>query len=331
MQNTTRDKHEKPRLLLTRRLPDPLMERIGWRFSAWVNPHDRTLTREELQLAVEQHQPSIMLVMAMDQIDAACITGLPDGVQVIATLSVGHEHIDIETAQLRSIAVLHTPDVLSNAVAEIAILLILGSARRAREGAQLIDEDRWLGWSPTQLLGRDVTGARLGILGMGRIGRTIAKRAARGFEMQVHYHNRSRLPPEVENGATYHASLEGLLAKSEFLVLAAPSTAKTKGILNADSIGKLPRGGIVVNIARGDLIDDEALIDALRSGYLAAAGLDVFNNEPRIHPGYRELSNVFMQPHQGSSTMGTRVRMGSMLLDRIDALTAGEEVSTRLA
>ena len=320
------------RLLVTRQLPAALMDRARIRYEAWVNPLDRALTAEELRGVAAAHRPDVLLATATDRIDAGQIAALPGRTRTVATLSVGHDHIDLDAARRRGIsAVLHTPDVLSDAVAEMAVLLLLAAARRAHEGAALIYEDRWQGWSPTQLLGRDVTGGRLGMLGMGRIGRTVARRLARGFEMEIHYHNRSRLAPEVEDGATYHADAAALLAVSGFLVLAAPSTPQTKGFLNAERIARLPRGAIVVNIARGDLVDDEALIAALREGRVGAAGLDVFNGEPRIHPGYRTLPNVFLQPHQGSSTIGTRVRMGEVLLDSIDAHLDGRPVAHRLA
>ena len=173
----------KVRLLVTRQLPAPLMERIAASYDGWVNPDDRTLTGEELQRAAEEHRPEVLLVMAMDRLDEPRIAALPDCVRAIATLSVGHEHIDLDAVRRSDIALLHTPDVLSDAVAEMALLLLLGAARRAHEGARLLYEDRWTGWSPTQLLGRDVTGGRAGILGMGRIGQTIARRLWRGLEM----------------------------------------------------------------------------------------------------------------------------------------------------
>ncbi len=320
----------KPRMIVTRALPDALMARIADGFEAWVNPDDRTLDPCKLQRAAADWQPEVMLVMAMDRFDATCIGALPDTVRTLATLSVGHDHIDLDAARSRNIAVIHTPDILSDAVSEIAILLMLCAARRAQEGERMIYDRTWTGWSPTQLLGRDVTGARLGVLGMGRIGRTIARRASAAFDMPVHYHNRSRLAADLEAGATYHATAEELLAESDFLILAAPSTPATKGFLNAERLAQLPQGAIVVNIARGDLVDDDALIAGLRSGHVAAAGLDVFNGEPEIHPDYRALPNVFLQPHQGSSTVGTRVRMGQMLLDSIEAHLAGSNLPNRL-
>ena len=319
------------RLLATRSLPRPAMDFVHDRFDTWVNPNDMTMPRDEIVSAASQHQPDIMLVMAMDCIDKSLLAALPPCVRMIATYSVGHDHIDLVAARECGIVVLSTPDVLSDAVAEIAVMLMLCAARRAHEGALMLYQGRWQGWSPTQLLGRDLTGARLGVFGMGRIGRAIARKAHRGFEMPVHYHNRSQLTAVDEDGATYHADIESLLSVSDVLVLAAPSTAATKGFLNTAAIQHLPAGAIVVNIARGDLVDDVALVDALRSGRIAAAGLDVFNGEPALTPGYLTLPNVFLQPHQGSSTIGTRMRMAQLLLDSVAASLAGTKVANRLA
>lgn len=318
------------RLALTRRLPEPLMALIDARFNAHFNSENRTLSADELLSMVRTHRAEVLLVMAMDRIDAALIAALPDCVRIIATYSVGNEHIDVQAAAARGIAVLSTPDVLSDAVADMAMLLLLGAARRASEGAALIREKRWTGWSPTQLIGRDVTGGRLGIVGMGRIGRAVAHRAQHGFSMRVQYNNRRRLAPEQEQGARYVADFADFLASSDFLILAAPATPETQGMLNAQTIAAMPDGAVVVNISRGQLVDDAALIAALRSGKLAAAGLDVFNNEPAIDPGYLTLPNVFLQPHQGSSTIETRLRMGEVLLDSLDRVLAGERVANQL-
>lgn len=319
------------RMLVTRALPEVAMELMRQRFRTWVNPDDRTMTYDEILAAARQHRPDVLLVMAMDRIDKALLATLPSCVRTIATYSVGHDHIELAAARELGITVLSTPDVLSDAVAEIAVMLMLCATRRAREGELLLYEGCWKGWSPTQLLGRDLTGARLGVYGMGRIGRAIARKAHRGFEMPIHYHNRTRLNGDDEDGATYHATIASLLNVSDVLVLAAPSTTATKGFLSARALQQLPVGAIIVNIARGDLVDDVALIDALRSGRIAAAGLDVFNGEPTLNPGYLTLPNVALQPHQGSSTVRTRVRMAQLLLDSIVANQAGAQVANRLA
>jgi lactate dehydrogenase-like 2-hydroxyacid dehydrogenase len=322
-------KNEHPRLdiAVTRVLPLPVLELLRSRHNVWVNPDDRTLTPDELQQAARL--ADALLITAFDRLDADAIARLPASLRIIATYSVGIEHIDLHAASKRGIAVLSTPDVLSDSVAEMAILLMLGAARRAHEGSGLIYGRRWTGWTPTQVVGIEVTGSRIGIMGMGRIGRTIARRA-RGFDMTVHYHSRSRIEPALEEGASYHGTVEDLLAASDVLVLAAPSTPQTKGLLNSARLALLPAGAIVVNIARGDLVDDDALIPALQSGRIAAAGLDVFNNEPRLHEGYLSLPNVFLQPHQGSSTLTARLKMGRILLDGIDAVVAGRPAPNRL-
>ncbi len=187
----------------------------------------------------------------------------------------------------------------------------------------------WTGWTPLQLLGREMTGHRLGVLGMGRIGRAVAARA-RGFAMPIHYYNRSRLAPSLEAGATFHATFEALLPNSDFLCVACPASPETYHLLDAARIALLPPGAVVANISRGDVIDDAALVAALETGHVAAAGLDVFENEPDIHPAYRSLPNVFALPHTGSATTQTRIAMGELLSASIHALMAGETPGNRL-
>lgn len=319
------------RIVLTRALPGPVMTLLRDRADVVVNPDDRTWPPEQIAQHAHSHKADCLMVMAMDRVDAGLVAALPDSVRVIATYSVGHDHIDLAAARARGIAVLSTPDVLSDAVADLGMLLLLGAARRAHEAMQLIYTGRWTGWSPTQMVGRDVTGGRLGIVGMGRIGRAIARRARHGFGMAVHYHNRSRLDPAAEDGAVFHPVLDHMLGLSDFLMLAAPATPATRGMLNAGAIERLPHGAVVANVSRGDLVDDAALIAALQNGRVMAAGLDVFNGEPALDPGYLRLPNVFLQPHQGSSTIETRLRMGTLLLDSIERLRAGEAVPDRLA
>jgi glyoxylate reductase len=328
MANDEHGKRMRLRIAVTRALPEPVLVRIRARHDVWVNPEDRVLTPDELQAAAAR--ADALIVTAFDKLDAAAIAKLPAHVRIISTFSVGHEHIDAQAAKARGIAVLYTPDVLSDSVAEMAILLMLGAARRALEGTRMLYERRWTGWTPTQLIGVQATGRRMGILGMGRIGRAIA-RAARGLAMPVAYHNRSRLPAELEGDARYCATVEDLARQSDVLVLAAPSSAATKRVLSVERIGLLPRSAIVVNIARGDLIDDDALIAALGTGQVGAAGLDVFNNEPRLDPRYLGLDNVFLQPHQGSSTIEARIAMGEILLAGYDAVLSGREAPNRLA
>jgi lactate dehydrogenase-like 2-hydroxyacid dehydrogenase len=211
------------------------------------------------------------------------------------------------------------------------MLLMLGAARRASEGERLVRAGKWNTWSPTFMIGRQVTGKRLGIIGMGRVGQATARRA-RGFDMTILYSNRSRLSPELEKGATYYKTVEAMLPHCDYLALHCPATPETRHLLNAERIALLPDGAIVVNTARGSVIDDDALVAALKSGKVAAAGLDVFNGEPdHIHPGYRELENTFLLPHIGSATFETRDAMGYRALDNLDAIAAGQGPHDRVA
>lgn len=330
MTGTLTETSQRRRVVITRALPPPVIQRFKARHDIWVNPDDRTLTADELVARASESAAEVLIVTAYNRFDAAMFARLPPSVRVVATYSVGFEHIDLEAARRRGVAILFTPDVLSDAVAEMAILLMLGAARRVQEGGELLYSGRWSGWTPTQIVGIEITGRRMGILGMGRIGQTIARRA-RGFDMPVHYHNRQRLAPQLEAGAHYHAAPTDFFASSDVVVLAAPSSPTTRGILGTDAIAALPRDAIVVNIARGDLVDDEALIGALQSGRVAAAGLDVFNREPQLDERYKKLPNVFLQPHQGSSTMTARLKMGDILISGIDAVFAGNEPANRLA
>lgn len=315
------------RAFLARRFTPAVEAAIGTRYEVLRANHDRGMSAGDLATAAPGSE--VLFVSTAERVDAAAIAALSPALRVIATLSVGHDHIDLDAARAHGVAVLTTPDVLSEACAEIAMMLILNAARRAHEADALVRENRWQGFAPTLLLGRGLTGRRLGILGMGRIGREVAARA-RAFGLIVHYHNRSRLAADLEAGATYHDSAEGLLAHSDVLCLCAPGGASLANFLDAARIALLPRGAIVVNIARGEMVDDAALIAALESGQVFAAGLDVFTGEPAIHPGYRALPNVFLSPHIGSATIETRDAMGMLLVHGLDALARGEVPANRL-
>lgn len=309
-------------------LPPSVQAVFVERFGAVCNDGGGILSRDDVLAGVQDKD--VLVVTATDRLDSDLVAQLPSTVKAVCTYSIGMEHLAIDALKARGIAVMATPDVLSESCADVALLLMLGAARRVIESSALVRSGQWAGWTARQLLGVDVWGRRLGILGMGRIGRAIAKRA-RGFDMEIHYHNRSRLAPELEVGATYHADLAALAAHSDFLCVACPSNADTRGSVNADIIARLPPGAIVCNIARGDIIDDEALVAALESGAVAAAGLDVFAGEPDIHPAYRSLPNVFGLPHIGSSTEGTRVAMARLLCDGLDAYFSGRDPVNRVA
>ena len=317
----------RPVILLTRRLPEAVEARASRDYAAILNPNDAALSGAAI--AGRAAGADAVLCCAGDRLDAEAIAALPGRVKLLATFSVGTDHIDLAAAKARGLIVTNTPDVLTDATADIALLLILGAARRASEGERMIRADGWTGWTPTQLMGTHIGGKRLGIVGMGRIGQAVAHRA-RAFGMAIHYSNRRRLPPDIEQGAVYHADPEAMLPVSDVLSLHFPATAETRHWLNADRIGRLPPGAILVNTARGSVVDDTAVIAALRAGRLAAAGLDVFENEPNLHPGYRDLPNSFLLPHLGSATVETRNAMGFKALDNIDAVLAGQAPPNRV-
>ena len=306
----------KPRVLATRHFPPDVEARLAATFDAVLNAEDRLYDGPALIKA--SHGCDGIMCAAGDPLNAETIGGLPASVRIIATFSVGYEHVDVAAAAKRGILVSNTPDVLTDATADIALLCLLGAARRAHEGTTMLRTHNWVGWTPTQLMGVHVTGKRLGILGMGRIGQAVADRA-RAFRMQIHYSNRSRLPADLEKGATFHANPDDMLPHSDFLSINAPMTAATRKWVNAERIAKLPNGAIVVNPARGGVVDDEALIAALKSGRLAAAGIDVFDGEPKIHQGYYGIENAFLLPHMGSATVETRNAMGFKALDNLEA------------
>lgn len=308
------------KVFVTRKLPAAVEERLLRDHDAVLNAGDRPLTADDIVAGCQG--AAALLVTLTDRIDAALIARLPASLRVLATFSVGTDHMDIAAAKARGLVVTNTPGATTDATVEIAALCMLGAARRAGEGERIMREDAWPGWAPTYLLGTQLTGKRLGIVGMGRIGQGLAG-VARALGMTVHYHNRRRLPAETERGAVYHARLDDLLPLAQVLSLNCPATAENRHLLNARTLALLPPGAVVVNTARGDLIDDAALIAALRSGRVAAAGLDVFENEPRVNPVYRSLPNVFLLPHLGTATLETRTAMGMMAMDNIDAALAG--------
>ena len=308
--------NRKARVLATRHFPPDVEARLAGNFDALLNPDDRLYDGPALIRAAEGCDG--IMCAAGDPLNAETMAKLPASVRIVATFSVGYEHVDVAAAAKRGILVSNTPDVLTDATADIAMLCLLGAARRAHEGTTMLRTHGWVGWTPTQLMGVHVTGKRLGILGMGRIGQALAERA-RAFRMTIHYSNRSRLAPDLEKGAVFHANPDDMLAHCDILSINAPMTADTRKWVNATRIARLPKGAIVVNTARGGVVDDEALIAALNSGHLAAAGIDVFDGEPKIHQGYYGLQNAFLLPHMGSATVETRNAMGFKALDNLEA------------
>ena len=310
----------KPKILVSRLLPDAVEQRIAESFDAITNSDDRVLTGQDI--AQQANRLDGLLVSATEQCDAAFISSLPDSIKIIATFSVGYDHIDLKAAKDAGIVVTNTPDILTDATADIAILLMLGAARGAYWGEQMVREQTWARWAPTHPLGIDITNATLGILGMGRIGQAVADRA-KAFKMNINYFKRTKLNDSIENGATFYDRLDDFLPTCQFLSLNCASTEQTRGIINKQTISKLPDGAVIINTARGDIVNDDDLIEALQSGKIAAAGLDVFNNEPNIDPRYRDLNNVFLLPHLGSATPNTRIAMGMRALDNLEAFFGG--------
>ncbi len=310
-----------PLIFVTRGLPPAVNERLLRDYSAKLNPDDTVYSADEIVEGAADCQA--ILCTPTERLAGELIARLPESIRMIATFSVGHEHIDLQAAEERGIKVSNTPEVLTDATADIAMLCLLGAARRAYEGETMLREGRWSGWATTQLTGVHVTGKRLGILGMGRIGQALARRA-KGFDMTVYNSNRRRLAPELEFGAVYCESAEEMLPRCDFLSLNAPASPETYHWLNAERIAALPDGAVVINTARGTLVDDDALFAALDSGKLAAAGLDVFEGEPKIDPRYRGLQKAFLLPHMGSATVETRNAMGFKCLDNLDAFFAGK-------
>ena len=257
-----------------------------------------------------------ILSSLVDKIDEFTINKLSNSVKIISNFAVGFGNIDVKAARKKNIIVTNTPDVLTDATAEIAMLLILGAARRASEGIKWARNKNWK-WSADFLIGKQLEGSRLGILGMGRIGRAVALRA-KAFGMQIHYHNRSRLKTNLEGGANYHDSIQSLFSVSDILSINCPATPETTNIINKKTLEFFPEGAIITNSARGDMIDDEAMVKALISGRIFALGLDVYKGEPNIHPGYLNQSNVFILPHLGSATIKTRTAMADLAIDNIE-------------
>ena len=257
-----------------------------------------------------------ILSSIVDKIDEITINKLSNSVKIISNFAAGFGNIDIKAARKKNIIVTNTPDVLTAATAEIAMLLILSAARRASEGIEWARNKNWK-WSADFLIGKQLEGSRLGILGMGRIGRAVALRA-KAFGMQIHYHNRSRLKTDLEAGANYHDSIQSLFSVSDILSINCPATPETTNIINKKTLEFFPEGAIITNSARGDMIDDEAMVKALISGRIFALGLDVYKGEPNIHPGYLNQSNVFILPHLGSATKKTRIAMADLAIDNIE-------------
>ena len=302
------------KILITRKLIKSSEEFAKKNFEVQLNQKDSILSKEEI---IKKSQGCDGILSSItDKFDSDLILNLPNTIKIISNFAVGFGNIDVHTAKKRNIVVTNTPNVLTDATAEIAMLILLGAARRAKEGFEWASKKNWK-WSADFLLGKQLSGGRLGILGMGRIGRAIADRA-RSFGMKIHYYNRSRLDKNLEKDAVYHKSLESLLSVSDFFSINCPATKETKNIINKNTIKYFPDGAIVSNSARGDMIDDDAMVEALKNGKIFSLGIDVYNGEPNIHPDYLTLPNVYVLPHLGSSTVKTRTAIANLAIKNID-------------
>ena len=302
------------KILITRKLIKESEDKAVKTFKPIFNTNDELYSQTKV---IEMSNGCDGILSSLtDKMDKQTIDKLPDTIKIISNFAVGFGNIDLEAAKSRGIAVTNTPEVLSDATAEIGILLILGACRRAAEGIQSAQEGGWK-WSADYLIGKQLTGTRLGVLGMGRIGQKIAK-IARSLGMIIHYHNRSKLSEEKEQGAVYHKDIKSLFSVSDVLSICCPATKETENMINKETGEYFPKGAVITNVARGDIVDDEALIDALNRRKIYAVGLDVYKNEPNLNPGYLKIKSAFILPHLGSATKDTRIAMANLAIDNID-------------
>ena len=302
------------KILVTRRLLQSNEERLKQLYDVKLNSNDELYSQKKL---IEMSEGCDGILSALtDKLDADTINKLPDSVKILSNFAVGFGNIETEAAKKKDITVTNTPEVLTDDTAEIGILLILGACRRAAEGIEGAKASNWK-WSADYLIGKQLTGTRLGILGMGRIGKKIAK-IAKSFGMIIHYHNRSKLSPDKADGAIYHKELKSLLSVSDVLSICCPASKETINLINRETLEYLPKGAVVTNVARGDIVDDEALIDALDRRKVYAVGLDVYKGEPNLNPGYLKHKSAFILPHLGSATKETRTAMANLAIDNLE-------------
>lgn len=321
----------RPSLLITRRLPASVLERLRASYEVTVNPEDRPLGREALLMALRSFEALSPTIT--DKLDAALLLSTGLKTRVIANFGAGYEHIDLAAAKRANLVVTNTPDALTDATAELTVLLILMASRRAGEGERLLREGKWTGWAPTQLLGTDVKGKTLGLIGFGRIAKEVARRVRAALGMRIAYHSRSRATAEEESalGAEHHATLDGLLAASDVVSLHCPGGAATRHLINAQTLVRMKPTAILINTARGSVVDEDALATALAQRQIAAAGLDVYEREPAVSPALQELENVVLLPHLGSATLEARTAMGMQMADNLDSFFSGRAPPNRVA
>ena len=320
-----------PVVVVTRRLPNAVEEAVRREFDARLNREDRPLSAAELQEALRT--ADALLPTVTDKLNADVLSAEPLRAKMIANFGVGFNNIDVEAAKARGISVSNTPDVLTDATADIAMTLMLMIARRTGEGERHVRSSHWTGWRPTHMLGRMVSGKTLGLIGMGRIARAVARRAHHGFGMRVLYTDPYPPPPDVAAalGAEQRATIEEVLAQSDFVSLHCPATPETRHLMNSVRLAKMKPSAYLINTARGDVVDEAALVEALKKGWIAGAGLDVFEKEPQIAPALVAMENVVMLPHLGSATEETRVAMGMRALENLRLFFSGAPLRDRVA
>jgi lactate dehydrogenase-like 2-hydroxyacid dehydrogenase len=323
-----------PTIVVTRRLPPLVEQRLAASHAVTLNPDDRALGRVELVDALRT--ADVLLCTLTDRIDGALLDEAAEGgrlrARLLANFGVGTNHLDLAAARAHGLVVTNTPGVLTEDTADVAIALLLMAARRLSEGERLLRAGRWTGWAPTNLLGRSLAGCTLGVVGFGRIGQAVARRAHHGFGMRIAYLNPSPRAAEAARvEATRCDSLGALLAASDAVSIHCPATPETRHLFDARALARMRPGAILVNTARGDVVDEEALARALRDGPLGAAALDVYEDEPRVHAALLALPNVVLVPHLGSATTATRTAMGHRAVDNLEAFLAGAEPPDRVA
>jgi hydroxypyruvate reductase len=311
-----------PRILITRPLPEAVIAEAQKHFRVEVRDKVTPLTRTERRAALALHDG--ILPTLGDNFNAQVLDGGPHRCKILANFGVGYNHIDVAAAAANGVAVSNTPGAVTDATADIALMLMLMTCRRAGQGERMVRAGHWTGWHPTQMLGLHLSGKRLGIVGMGRIGQAVARRAHFGFGMEVAYVNRSA--KDVDFPAVQVATLGELAAQVDVLVVAVPGGAKTRHLIGADVFAAMPPHGHFVNVARGDVVDEAALIAALQTGQIAGAGLDVYENEPEVPEALRALENVTLLPHLGTAALEVRVAMGLMAVENLRAFFAGEDL-----
>ncbi|MEK9684929.1 MAG: D-glycerate dehydrogenase [Rhodospirillaceae bacterium] len=307
---------KKTAILVTRKLPAPIEARMAKLFAVTFNRTDHPMTAEEI--VKKSDGVTVLVPTVTDAINKTLLQALPDCVKMIANFGVGFNHIDLSVAKTRGIIVTNTPDVLTEDTADLTLALMIAVPRRISEGERVLRSGDWNGWEPTFMLGKRFSGKTLGIIGLGRIGRAVARRAA-GFGLKIHYHNRNRLPKRLEEelGVIWRGGLNQMLAEIDFLSIHCPLTADTENLINGERMDQLQPHAVIINTARGGILDEDALIDRLKSGHLAGAGLDVYSDEPKINPKLLSLPNVMTLPHLGSATDEGRIAMGQRVIDNI--------------